>query len=285
MKINEISPQNNEFLQVLGSIANPPKRLYYLGTPPTIRRPSLAVVGTRKPTAYGREITTRFAEETASQGVAIVSGLALGVDALAHQAALSAGGLTVAVLGSGLAELYPATNKRLAADIVASGGAIFSEYEPHEKARSHYFLERNRIVSGLADAILITEAAVRSGTMSTAAHALEQGKEVFVVPGNITSPMSVGCNQLIKQGATPVTHPSEIFDFLLPGRITEQAVLPLGNTPLETAVIKHIAAGVRDGEELQRKTSESATNLSMALTMLELNGIIRSLGANQWTLR
>jgi DNA processing protein len=285
MKINEISPQDNPYLQIVTHIAKPPKILYYTGEFPTTRRPSVAIVGTRKPTSYGREVTTRFAEELARKGVVIVSGLALGVDGIAHRAALDAGGTTIAVLANGLPEIYPASHKSLAKEIIEKGGVVMTEYEPHTLARSHYFLERNRIVSGLADAIIITEAAARSGTMNTAAHALEQGKEVFVVPGNITSPMSDGCNQLIKQGATPLTSSEDVLVVIAPDLLTDQTSLPLGTNDLETTIIKLLSEGIRDGDELNQKAAASATELSTALTMLEINGAIRNLGANQWTIR
>ena len=150
------------------------------------------------------------------------------------------------------------------------------------------FLERNRLVSGLADAVLITEASARSGTLNTAAHALTQGKDVFVVPGNITSPQSAGCNALIKQGATPVTSLDDILSVVAPESMpdarTDQTKLPLGSTPAETAIIEQLAQGIRDGDQLQKTTQLPATEFNTALTMLELTGAIRSLGANQWTL-
>jgi DNA processing protein len=285
MKINRISTGNNNYLQILTSLAKSPEKLYFIGNLPEKRVPSVAIVGTRKPTSYGKEVTHTLAYELAKRGVVVVSGLALGVDGLAHRAALEAGGTTLAVLGNGLGTIYPATHKSLAEDIVRSGGAILSEYEPHESAKSWTFLARNRIVSGLADAIIITEAAARSGTLNTAMHALEQGKEVFVVPGNITSPMSVGCNTLIKQGATPISSVDEILEIIAPNLITTQGLLPLGSNALETKIIELIASGVRDGDELQNQAGSTATDLSMALTMLEVAGSIRNLGANQWTLR
>ena len=285
MKINRISPENSPYLQILSSLAKCPKKLYFIGSLPHTRIPSVAIVGTRKPTGYGKEVTRTLAFDLAKRGVVIVSGLALGVDGLAHRAALEANGTTLAVLGSGLAEIYPATHQSLADDIVKTGGAILSEYEPSASARPYTFLERNRIVSGLSDALIITEAAARSGTLNTAMHALEQGKEVFVVPGNITSPMSAGCNTLIKQGATPISSAEEVLEIIAPDLITSQGILPLGNTELETAVIQLIASGVRDGDEIQQQSGASATDLSMTLTMLEIAGSIRNLGANQWTLR
>lgn len=270
---------------MLSHIAKKPKTLYFAGKLPDSRIPTVAIVGTRKPTSYGKEVTTTIASDLARHGVVIVSGLAYGVDALAHRAALEVNGTTIAVLANGLPDIYPTAHKQLSEQIIEKGGAIISEYEPHASAKSWTFLERNRIVSGLSDAVVITEAASRSGTLNTAMHALEQGKEVFVVPGNITSPMSVGCNQLLKQGATPITSADDILEVIAPDLLTSQSILPLGSTPLETNIIELIASGIRDGDELQQKASSSATDLSTALTMLELSGAIKNLGANQWTLR
>lgn len=285
MKINKVSPDKQNFLQIITGIAKSPKSLYFIGKIPEKRLPTVAIVGARKPTLYGKEVTNRLAYDLARQGVVIVSGLAYGVDALAHQAALDAGGITLAVLGGGLDKIYPAANRQLAKDIVSGGGALVSEYEPDLSARNYQFLERNRIVSGLADAIIITEAASRSGTLNTAAHALEQGKEVFVVPGNITSPMSAGCNNLLKQGAAPAMSAEDILQVISPDKLPGQSTLPLGNTPEETTIIQLLQQGIRDGDELQRAGGIDAGTFSTTLTMLELAGTIRALGANQWTLR
>lgn len=284
MKINRISPQEHNFLQILESIDKKPKALYFMGELPASRPPTVAIVGTRKPSSYGKEVTHRLAYDLAKRGVVIVSGLALGVDGLAHRAALEANGTTIAVLANGLPTIYPASHKSLAADILSGGGAIISEYEPNSSARSYQFLERNRIVSGIADAIIITEAAARSGTLNTASHALAQGKEIFVVPGNITSPLSAGCNALLKQGAAPVTEAEDILQSIAPQLLQPQAALPLGGTPLESTIIVLLQSGMRDGEELQQASGALPPEFSQTLTMLELNGIIRSLGGNQWTL-
>jgi DNA processing protein len=182
--------------------------------------------------------------------------------------------------------IYPATNRPLAKDILAKGGALISEYEPDQQSAFRAnFLERNRIVAGLADAILITEAAARSGTLNTAMYALEQGKEVFVVPGNITSPLSAGCNALLKQGATPVTSAEDILESIAPQLLAQQGSLILGASENETAVLKFLQNGVRDGDELQRLSELSAQDLGTTLTMLEIAGSVKALGANQWTVR
>lgn len=286
MKIQSITPDKHKFLQITVNIPKPPKMLYYIGELPPERIPAVAVVGTRKPTAYGVEVTNRLTYDLASKGVLIVSGLALGIDALAHKATLDANGATLAVLPCGLNKIAPATNRGLAVSILEKGGAILSEYPEGDviswKLNMH---ERNRLVSGLSDAILITEASARSGTLNTASHALAQGKEVFVVPGNITSPLSAGCNALLKQGATPVTEAKDILEVIAPQLLSAQNSLALGNNELESQIIKLLNQGMRDGEQLQRDVNVSTAEFNAALTMMEINGIIRSLGANQWTLR
>ena len=287
MKINNIAPDKHNYLQMVADIAHAPETLYYIGTLPTERRPTLAIVGTRRPTKYGVEVTTRFASALAGRGIVIVSGLALGVDALAHRSALEAGGTTLAVLANPLPRIQPTTNRQLGEQIVANGGAIISEHQEGDdyKFGIWSFPQRNRIVAGISDAILITEASARSGTMGTAMYALEQGKDVFVIPGNITSPMSAGCNALIKQGAIPVTDPEDIIAIMLPHTKSEQGKLPLGATEIEQQIIAELQAGVRDADEIQRHTTIAPIELSTALTMLEISGTVRSLGANQWTLR
>jgi len=285
MKIKTISPDEHIFIKVLSTLAKKPKALYYRGKLPESRVPTVAIVGTRKPTAYGKEVTHQLAFELAKRGVVIVSGLALGVDAIAHQAALEAGGTTIAVLPGSVEEIYPRTHRGLANKIIEQGGAVVSEYEPGREVYKTNFLERNRIVSGIADAVIVTEAARHSGTMSTVAHALEQNKEVFAVPGNITSPMSEGCNTLLKQGAHPALSVEDILEVIAPELLKRQTTLPLGNTPLETTIIQLLQSGIRDGDELLIRSGAPASEFSSALTMLEIAGTIRALGGNQWSLK
>lgn len=285
MKIKTILPQDNEFLQIITTIALTPKKLYFIGEIPTSRTPAVAIVGTRRPTAYGKEVTDHLARDLAMRGIIIISGMALGVDGIAHKAALEVGGKTIAVMAGGLDNIYPAVHKDLAVKIVKSGGAVISEYEPDVEPREFRFLERNRIVSGLSDAVIVTEAAARSGTLATVSHALEQGREVFVVPGNITSPLSAGCNNLIKQGAHPITSAEDVLEVIAPQLLNPQSILPLGNNPLESKIIELLQSGIRDGDHLQTESNIDASSFSQTLTMMEIAGIIRPLGGNQWTLR
>lgn len=285
MRINRTTPDKHNYLHILSSIPNPPKELFYKGTLPENRVPSVAIIGTRRPTRYGREVCHMLAYDLAKKGVIIISGLALGIDGIAHQAALEAGGNTIAILANSVDQIYPRTNQGIGENILASGGAILSEYEPPTDARDFQFLERNRIVSGLSDAVIIIEAAKRSGTLATAAHALAQGRDVFVVPGNITSPLSAGCNALLKQGATPVTCAQDILEVIAPQLLETQTSLALGGSPLESTIITHLQTGIRDGDELCQLLDVTPAEFNQALTMMEIDGILRPLGGNQWTLK
>lgn len=283
-KINEIRPLEHPYLKSMECIADIPDIVYYLGKLPSERRPTVAIIGTRKPTAYGREVTRQLASDLARAGIVIVSGLALGVDACAHQAALDAGGTTIAVQANGLHKLNPPSNRQLGEAIIQRGGAIISELEEGIEPMPHRFLERNRLVSGMSDAVIVVEAAARSGTLNTAAHALVQGKELFAVPGHITSPMSAGCNQLLRQGATPVTCSDDILQVLFPSHQSIQAPLPIGSTPLENDIIACLRDGMRDSDAIIVKLKASPADFNTALTMLEINGVIKPLGANKWSL-
>ncbi len=289
MEINRIRPDEHNFTQRLASIANPPKSLCFMGTLPTSGAPVVAIVGSRKPSAYGREVTEQLAGDLAKAGCIIVSGLALGIDGIAQRAALEAGGTVIGIIPNELPDISPQTNYKLAMNIIKNGGAILSEWKKGDgKVVNRWsFLERNRLVSGLADAVIITEAAERSGTLNTAAHALSQGRDVFAVPGNITSPLSAGCNALLKQGAYPATEAKDILQIIAPEQLKkiDQSQLPLGSSPEETIIINLIAGGIRSGDQLQQQSGLSASNFSTALTMLEINGVIKPLGANNWMLK
>ena len=281
MKINAIS--GSDLPSRLRDIPDAPKKLWYRGTLPDEARPAVAIVGTRKPTSYGRAITEQLASKLAERGVVIVSGLALGIDSIAHKAALNAKGTTVAVLPSGVDAPYPSTHRKLAEDIIASGGVLVSEYPLGMPGLPHHFLERNRLVSGLADIVIVTEAATRSGTTNTVSHALAQGKDVCAIPGSILSPMSSGPNQLITTGATPIIDIDAWIDQLYP-RNTHAAALRVVYTPEEQRIIDLIVSGLSDGGEIQQKSGLNATTYLQTITMLEITGAVRPLGNNRWSL-
>lgn len=285
MKINSISALGTDFPEVLRHIPDSPKELFYVGNKELLNSTiAIAIVGTRKPTSYGRDATTKLAEGLARRGVTIVSGLALGIDGIAQTAAVSIGGRSIAVLASGLDQISPRSHRDLAIKILEHHGTIVSANPPGTPPLKWEFLKRNRIVSGLSNAVVVTEAAAKSGTMNTVMHALAQGRDVYAIPGNITSPMSAGCNKLIEQGATPIIDIDEFIEHIAPKETVLSQPLLLAQTPDEQTILDLIASGIRDGDELQKKSKLTATNYSTTMTMLELRGVIRALGANMWSL-
>lgn len=294
-KINQIRPLEHDFTEVLGSIALAPKILYYYGILPKNmvlngieKRPKcVAIVGSRKCTKYGEEVAYRLAYEVAKCGGIVISGLAYGIDAAAHRGAVDAGGVTVAVLGTSIDKIQPTRNLGLAEDILRKNGCVMSEYGINATVYPRVsFLERNRLISGLADVVVVVEAATKSGALNTAMHALEQGRDLFAVPGDITRPMSMGCNRLIKQGAEPYTGVQDILELLFPvtKRIKQEKMM-FGDTIEETVILKLLGDGVRDGEELLKQSKISASVFYQTITMLEIKGLIKSLGANRWMIR
>jgi len=268
----------------LQRIPQPPRRLSVQAQDwqELLIHPRVAIVGSRKVSAYGRAVTEQVATAASRAGAVIVSGLALGIDSIAHQAALQANGKTIAILPSGLKAIYPAGHYQLAQRILAQGGALISEYPPEQRAKKWTFVERNRLVSGFADALVVTEAAEKSGTLHTAAFALDQGIPVCAVPGNITSETSKGTNRLIQMGATPILAATDVLDLI--GLKYSQAQRAQSSNPDEQCIITLIYEGISDGQALLKQSKLSVAAFSQALTMLEIHQIIRPLGGNQWTL-
>lgn len=208
----ELIPESSErYPQRLSSLVDRPYCLYLKGRLPDDKRPSVSIVGARGCSEYGRSMAEEFAGELAAKGVQIISGLARGVDGAAHKGALNAGGDTFAVLGCGVDICYPAEHTMMYGEIPEKGG-IISEYPPGTKPLSYFFPARNRIISGLSDIVLVIEARERSGSLITADQALEQGRDVFALPGRVTDKLSAGCNRLIKQGAGIALSPMDILE-------------------------------------------------------------------------
>ncbi len=285
-KIKTFSPLEHKFTEVLRSIALTPKKLYNYGKLPKNRPKCAAIVGARKYTKYGEEVTYQLAYELAKRGVVVISGLAYGIDSIAHRGALDAGGITIAVLGTPIDYIYPKAHQGLAQEILDKNGCIISELAPGAKYYpSTTFLQRNRLISGLSDVVIVTEAAVKSGSLNTATHALEQGKDLFAAPGDVYRLTSVGCNRLIQQGAYVYTGVGDVLDVLFPDAKRRQQKLIVGDTPEETAILKLLAQDMRDGEKIIAHLSMSASVFNQTITMLEIKGRVRSLGANCWMLK
>ncbi|HET7827252.1 MAG TPA: DNA-processing protein DprA [Candidatus Saccharimonadales bacterium] len=284
MTVNMLKLTDSEYPAALRTLSQPPEQIYWTGAAPTtwLSQPKVAVVGSRKITPYGRAVTSKIAGQLAQADVVIISGLAFGVDITAHQAALAAGGITVAVLPAGLDYIYPVAHSHIAQQITRKG-TLITEYSEGAIGFKSNFIARNRIVSGLCDVLLITEAAVNSGSLHTARFALEQGKTVMAVPGNITSPISEGTNNLIKSGAIPVTSADDIFFAMgLSPQIVKQRNFK--GTASEQAVLSYIKDGVTGQDELATVSALDSRVLASTLTMLELEGLIRPAGGGNWVL-
>lgn len=259
----------------LAQIEQPPPVLYVLGELTPRDDLSIAIVGTRNVTQYGRQVTHDSAAYLAGNGVTIVSGLARGVDGIAHQAALEAGGRTIAVLGSGVDMIYPPEHRKLAERIVASG-AVISDYPPGTKPDGVNFPPRNRIISGLSRGTIVIEAGETSGALITAKFSLEQNREVFAVPGSVLAPMSKGTNRLIMDGATPMNDPRQVLEFLniqeqhVYTQVSEIAVPDAG----EQRVLGALGNDTMHIDDLCNKLDLSMEKLTALLTMMELKGLV-----------
>lgn len=271
------------FPQGLLQTADPPCLLYVKGDPGLLNRPALALVGSRNATAQGNANAEAFARALSEAGLTIVSGLALGIDAAAHRGALSGAGSTVAVIGTGADRIYPASNAELARQIAARGSVI-SEFGLGTPAAAYNFPRRNRIISGLARGVLVVEAALGSGSLITARMALEQGREVFAIPGSIHSPLSKGCHQLIKQGAKLVESAQDVLEELRWDISPPRAAMPIhapeqGVAEDEQAsrLLEYIGFDPVDPDTLLTRAGLTADSLFAMLTVLELEGRVERL--------
>ena len=263
----------------LKEINGAPPVLYVQGEISDTDQWAVAMVGTRRITAYGRQAANDLAGELARNGITIVSGLARGVDAVAHQASLKNGGRTFAVLGSGVDVIYPPEHRRLAEEITDQG-ALISDYPPQTAPEATNFPPRNRIISGLSQAVIVIEAGEKSGALITAAFAAEQGREVFALPGNIYAPQSKGANRLIKEGAQILTSAQDVLEFLDISQLGEhrvaRAILPADATEAQLfEVLGHEPLHV---DEIRARANLPIEKVSAALTLMELKGMIRQVG-------
>jgi DNA processing protein len=267
-----------EFPSLLAQIPQPPKTLWAVGSLPPPDVPLLAVVGSRKYSTYGKQVVDKLIGGLAGYNIGIVSGLALGIDALAHVAALEAGLYTLAVPGSGLGQkvLYPASNRGLAERILDAGGGLLSELSPDTEAALWTFPARNRIMAGMCQATLLIEAGEKSGTLITARMAVDYNRELLVVPGSIFSSTSRGCHQFLKLGATPITSTEDILDVLSIERLqanTEQTHAPLSAEA--RLVLSHLPEPT-DSDTLIERLGLTAAAAGVLLMQVELEGHIRN---------
>ena len=270
-----LKPDDQRFPAALLSIPRPPKSLWAIGSVDAFAE-GISIIGARKATPYGQGCARRFARIAASLGVTVVSGGALGCDSEAHRGALEAGGTTLAILGGGCDQLYPARNRPLFQQIIDAGGAVASEHDWNDPPLPWMFRERNRLIAGLSKATLVVEAGLPSGTFSTADEALIAGKDVLVVPGPITSPTSSGSNRLIAQGAMPIVDDESFEDVLsslfgtLKHSVSTEQVLQ-NDDPLIAALM---ACPMRIDEMLDKGLATDHVKLSLDLARYEKSGII-----------
>jgi len=264
----------------LREIPNPPPVLYVKGSLAESDQWALAVIGTRRATAYGKEATRVFASELAANGVTIVSGLARGIDAVAHQAALDAGGRTIAVLGNGIDQLYPPEHRKLAERIIESG-ALVCDYPPGTRPEAGNFPPRNRIINGLSLGVLIVEAPETSGALITADFAAEQGRDVFAMPGNVFAKSSTGTNKLLRDGAIMALSTQDVLEELnmtmVAQHIEARAIIPPQNET-KKSVLDLLSSEPVHIDEIGRQTGLPIDKVSSALAMMELKGMVRQVG-------
>ncbi len=272
--------------ECLREIHDPPIVLYVLGEMSEGNRPSIGVVGTRKPTHYAAECAKKLSFQLAYSGITVVSGLARGVDTLAHQGALAAKGRTVAVIGSGLNRLYPPENRELAARIAAEGGAVISEFPMETSADKQTFPMRNRIISGLSFGLLVVEAGGRSGALISASQAVEQGRSIYAIPGRIDNPGAIGSNRLIQQGAKLVCSAEDILDDLqILFRDRPKLTPPPPPSSLnetESKVFSRMGSEEVTVDELVAKTGLLSHHLSSSLLALEMRGLVKQLPGSRF---
>ncbi len=276
-----------EYPVYLREIPNPPPLLYLRGGLKEIDRFAVAVVGTRRLTSYGRQVTNDLVSGLVNNGVTIISGLARGIDSIAHKIALDQGGRTIAVLGSGLDSIYPAEHRPIVKQIVENQqGAVLSEYGLGVKPEAKNFPPRNRIISGLSLGTIVIEAGERSGALITAKFALEQDREVFAIPGNINSPASKGTNRLIQDGAKLVMKLDDILEELNLKMVFEQTAvqMALPETAEEAALMAHLSSQPVHVDELSRASGLSSGDVSSTLTLMELKGMVQQVGGMNYIL-
>ncbi|HOX60559.1 MAG TPA: DNA-processing protein DprA [Candidatus Magasanikbacteria bacterium] len=288
-QVSAVSINDPTYPENLRTIFDPPLAIFVRGHLEKSENP-IAVVGSRRFTTYGQQVTDQIVRDLAPHGVDIISGLAYGIDALAHESALRYHARTYAVLGSGVdtASVFPTRNRRLADQIIESGGALISEYPPGVEPTKFSFPLRNRIIAGLSRAVVVIEAAADSGSLITANYALDNAREVFAVPGNMFSPASVGTNNLLKNGAHVCTTAEDIIETLSIAKITGPKQLSLSvstsKDPTDTEILTRLSQLPKNIDVLIKETGLPAAKISTRLTILELNNTVRNLGGMNYIL-
>jgi len=284
LNIGYLTLADEHYPVLLREIFSPPPILYIKGAIPQNNHLALSVVGTRKTSVYGRHVTPQLIKPVAENGIIIVSGLALGIDTIAHQSCLDGGGQTIAVLGCGLDKIYPATNYKLAEKIITSNGCIISEYPPGTEPFRQHFPARNRIIAGLSKATLIIEGDYKSGSMITAKFALESNRDVLAIPGNITNNTARGTNQLIKKGAYLIEDYKDILElYHLPNDLRkDNKILDTTLTDDEKLLLNTLAIEPLYIDEIIQTCKLNTSITNATLVLLEMKGYVKNLGDDKY---
>lgn len=282
--INTLSIGDDDYPKLLKEIADPPLILFVKGNLKT-KNNTFAIVGARRPTQYGMGTTITISEKISQTGMVIVSGMAIGIDTLSHKGALNVGGRTIAVLGSGIDEssIYPSSNRDLSQKILENDGALVSEYPPGYQIYKTNFPERNRIISGLSKGVLIVEARIRSGALITANFALEQNREVFAIPGDINRKESEGPNNLIKQGAKPVTSYQDVLEEF--GIESEKEQKIKADSEEEAKILEVLKDAPLYIDSIAKKSGLTISKTSSTLSLMEIKDKVSNLGAQNFSIK
>lgn len=281
MKVKEILITSDYYPSRLRNIKNPPNKLYVLGDEQLLSENGIAVIGSREYSDYGKKHAINFSKEIAEQGLTIISGMAKGIDTFAHKGALKANGKTIAVLGGGFNHIFPEENIELMKEILKKGGTVITEYAPDVNISSKNFVERNRIVSGLAMGVLVIEAMFRSGTSITAKLAKEQGKTIFCIPSDLEKKNGIGTNKLIKEGAKLVTDATDILDYFQIRKANVKEKIKEIKIPQEYQTIYEVIENEPIHVDIIcKKLNTSMSNINSTLMLMELEGYIKSLPGN-----
>lgn len=286
MGVNYIVYTDEEFPESLKQIPDPPYLIYYMGDIELMNKFSIAVIGSRKPTSYGIYAANKLVRELAERGIVIVSGLALGIDSESHKTVVGYGGKTIGILGTSFDNIYPRSNVKFAKEMIAKNNLIITEYPLLKDTKPYHFVQRNRLISGISQGLLVIEAGMKSGTLTTVDFALEQGKNIFAVPGNINSPNSEGTNSLIKQGAKMVLNCYDILEEY--GNVDfgkEKKIEIMAFSEAEKQILEALKKeGMQNVEKIAFFTNIQIKDIMGILNILEIKGVVKDLGNGIYSL-